>query len=307
MSLMSAAEAGETPGTSPVMARRRLRVATAGQDGPPVDGTVVDGTVVDGTVMDGTVMDGTVMDGTGATGGGRAGGSAGEGFVAAAAGHPGGPAAGGRLTVTQVRVARQVSVRTLRTGGSRAGTRPADPARPAARAASARRVTVPRAGAKTSGVRTTSVRRVSTGAVSVTAGRVRAAGVQQVSVRSASLRRAAGRPATAAGAEPGRLRLTRRGRRAVAVLAMLVAMGAATLIWAAAAGGAQASGRDAPRGSGYGGMTQVVVQPGQTLWSIAAAAEPSANPWTVVQQIIDANALSGARVQAGQLLWVPKG
>jgi LysM repeat protein len=54
-------------------------------------------------------------------------------------------------------------------------------------------------------------------------------------------------------------------------------------------------------------MTQVVVQPGQTLWSIAAAAEPSANPWTVVQQIIDANALSGARVQAGQLLWVPKG
>ena len=219
----------------------------------------------------------------------------------------GGPAVGARLTVTQVRVARQVSVRTLRTSGSRAGTRPADPPRPAARAASARRVTAPRAGVKTSGVRTASVRRVSAGAVSVTAGRVRAAGVQQVSVRSASLRRAGGPPVPAAGAEPGRLRLTRRGRRVVAVLAMLVAVGAATLIWAAAAGGAQASGRDVPRGSGYGGMTQVVVQPGQTLWSIAAAAEPSANPWTVVQQIIDANALSGARVQAGQLLWVPKG
>jgi nucleoid-associated protein YgaU len=156
-------------------------------------------------------------------------------------------------------------------------------------------------------MRTASVRRVSAGAVSVTAGRVRAAGVQQVSVRSASLRRVGGPSAPAAGAEPGRLRLTRRGRRVVAVLAMLVAMGVATLIWAAAAGGAQASGRDVPRGSGYGGMTQVVVQPGQTLWSIAAAAEPSANPWTVVQQIIDANALSGARVQAGQLLWVPKG
>jgi hypothetical protein len=283
MSLMSAAEAGETPGTSPVMARRRLRVAAAGQDGPPVDGELVDGTIV----VDGLpVHDAPVDD---------------------APDQRGGPAAGGRLTVTQVRVARQVSVRTLRTSGSRAGTRPADPPRPATRAASARRVTAPRAGVKTSGVRTASVRRVSAGTVSVTAGRVRAAGVQQVSVRSASLRRAGGPPAPAAGAEPDRLRLTRRGRRVVAVLAMLVAMGAATLIWAAAAGGAQASGRDVPRGSGYGGMTQVVVEPGQTLWSIAAAAEPSANPWTVVRQIIDANALSGARVQAGQLLWVPKG
>jgi LysM repeat protein len=54
-------------------------------------------------------------------------------------------------------------------------------------------------------------------------------------------------------------------------------------------------------------MTQVVVQPGQTLWSVAAAAEPSANAWAVVQQIIDVNALSSANVQAGELLWVPKG
>jgi hypothetical protein len=288
MSLMSAAEAGETPGTSPVMARRRLRVAAAVQGGPPAGGGVVDGTVVvDGWPADDTPADDTPADDTPV--------------------RQSEPAAGGRLTVTQVRVARQVSVRTLRTSGSRTGTRPADPPRPAARAASARRVTTPRAGVKTLGVRTASVRRVSTGRVSVTAGRARAAGVQQVSVRSASLRRAGGPAVPAAGAEPGRLRLTKRGRRVAAVLAMLVAMGVATLIWAAAAGGAQASGRDAPRGSGYGGMTQVVVQPGQTLWSIAAAAEPSANPWTVVQQIIDANALSGARVQAGQLLWVPKG
>jgi hypothetical protein len=284
MSLMSAAEAGETPGTSPVMARRRLRVAAAGQDGPSADGGLVDGMIV----VDGPPVDDAPVDD--------------------APDQRGGPAVGARLTVTQVRVARQVSVRTLRTSGSRAGTRPADPPRPAARASSARRVTAPRAGVKTAGVQhTASVRRVSAGAVSVTAGRVRAAGVQQVGVRSASLRRAGGPPAPAAGAEPGRLRLTRRGRRVVAVLAMLVAAGAATLIWAAAAGGAQASGRDVPRGSGYAGMTQVVVQPGQTLWSIAAAAEPSANPWTVVQQMIDANALSGARVQAGQLLWVPKG
>jgi LysM repeat protein len=54
-------------------------------------------------------------------------------------------------------------------------------------------------------------------------------------------------------------------------------------------------------------MTQIVVRPGQTLWSIAAAAEPSADPRIVIQQIIDANALGGNTIRAGQLLWVPKG
>jgi LysM repeat protein len=54
-------------------------------------------------------------------------------------------------------------------------------------------------------------------------------------------------------------------------------------------------------------MTQIVVQPGQTLWSIALSAEPSANTQTVVQQIADANALGGTSLKAGQLLWVPKG
>jgi nucleoid-associated protein YgaU len=133
--------------------------------------------------------------------------------------------------------------------------------------------------------------------------------VQQASLRAARLQRASVQTVRegAQAAGPGQLRLTRRGRRAVAVSAMLAAIGTATLIWASAAGGAQTTRHDGPAGAGYRGMTQVVVRPGQTLWSIAAAAEPSANPWTVVQQIIDANALSGARVQAGQLLWVPRG
>ncbi len=60
-------------------------------------------------------------------------------------------------------------------------------------------------------------------------------------------------------------------------------------------------------GAGYRGMTSIVVKPGQTLWSIAVSAEPSANPWVVIRQIIDANALSGASVRSGQLLWVPRG
>jgi LysM repeat protein len=54
-------------------------------------------------------------------------------------------------------------------------------------------------------------------------------------------------------------------------------------------------------------MTQIVVQPGQTLWSLASATEPAADTQVVVQQIIDANALGGTSLRAGQLLWVPRG
>ena len=108
----------------------------------------------------------------------------------------------------------------------------------------------------------------------------------------------------------GPVRLTRRGRLVVGGLALAVAALAALLLSLAASGGALAASHGAAShgaaGTGYQGMRQVVVQPGQTLWSIAAAAEPSENLWAVVQQIINVNALSGAGIQTGQLLWVPK-
>jgi hypothetical protein len=68
----------------------------------------------------------------------------------------------------------------------------------------------------------------------------------------------------------------------------------------------QASSGHATSGSPYQGMTQIVVRPGQTLWSVAAAAEPSNDPWDVVQQIINVNALNGPEIHAGELLWIPK-
>jgi LysM domain len=111
----------------------------------------------------------------------------------------------------------------------------------------------------------------------------------------------------AAASRPAPLRLTRRGRAVVAVLTVLAAAAVVTLLWLAAAGGAQAASHGQPAGAGFQGMTRVVVRPGQTLWSIAASAQPSANPWAVIQQITDANALSGTSVHAGQLLWVPQG
>jgi LysM domain-containing protein len=106
---------------------------------------------------------------------------------------------------------------------------------------------------------------------------------------------------------PGALRLTRRGRLVVAGFAMLLVIVAATVLWMTAAGSVQASSQGGPAASPYQGMTQVMVKPGQTLWSIAAAAEPSANTWAVVQQVTEVNALNGTTVHAGQLLWVPKG
>jgi hypothetical protein len=92
----------------------------------------------------------------------------------------------------------------------------------------------------------------------------------------------------------------------VTVLALLAACAVAMVLWLSEAGGAQASSHGQPAGAGYQGMTRVVVEPGQTLWSIASAAEPTANTQSVIQQIIDANALGRATIYAGQLLWVPK-
>jgi hypothetical protein len=119
--------------------------------------------------------------------------------------------------------------------------------------------------------------------------------------------RATGPPATArpaSGVARTGLRLTRRGRIVVAALVIIGATMAALLITLLASGGAQATNHGAARG-GYQGMHQVVVQPGQTLWSIAAAAEPSADPRTVIQEIMTANALAGPGISAGQQLWVP--
>jgi LysM domain-containing protein len=124
-----------------------------------------------------------------------------------------------------------------------------------------------------------------------------------MSVMSASQ---AAHQATAAGrAAP--LRLTRRGRVVLAALAAVLAVIVLTLLSAGQAGGAQVSGGRPAARAGYRNLTQVVVQPGQTLWSIASTAEPAADPRLVIQQIIAANALGGSSIRAGQLLWVPKG
>ena len=92
------------------------------------------------------------------------------------------------------------------------------------------------------------------------------------------------RPAGArAGSAP--LRLTRRGRIVVTVVAILLATVVVTVIGMAAPGGAQAANHGRV-GAGYAGMHQIVVRLGQTLWSVAVQAEPSADPRLVISQIM---------------------
>jgi LysM domain len=216
------------------------------------------------------------------------------------------------LRVREVRVVREASIRTLRAGASRssaAQARAASQARTAQilavtcdqAAAEARAAAgMPPAGSMPSGNSArlaASTRPAAAQTRVVTRSRV-AAQVRATRTRTVSHR----------ARRPGAVRLTRRGRLVVAGFATLVVIAAVTLLWMTVAGSAAASSRGGlAHGSPYQGMHQVMVRPGQTLWSIAVAAEPSANAWAVVQRITEVNALNGPEVHAGQLLWVPNG
>jgi len=93
----------------------------------------------------------------------------------------------------------------------------------------------------------------------------------------------------------------------VAILLAAASLLLAALAWMAIAARAQAADSGTPPGAVYRNLTSVVVHPGQTLWSIASQAEPSADPRVVMQEIIDLNALQGSSVEPGQRLWVPHG
>jgi hypothetical protein len=119
------------------------------------------------------------------------------------------------------------------------------------------------------------------------------------------------RPATAPSRVPvrraRRTRLTRRGRRLVFVSVVLLVVAMITPVLLAVASGAQAANHGVPPSAVRAGLRQVVVTPGQSLWSIALRAEPKADPRVVVQQIMDYNALGSQVVVPGESLWVPRG
>jgi len=92
----------------------------------------------------------------------------------------------------------------------------------------------------------------------------------------------------------------------VGALVVIAIAGIAAMIWVAVAGRAQAAGHVRPGTPAAHSMLRVVVRPRDTLWSIAAKADPTADPRIVIQQIVDDNALSGTAISVGQVLWVPR-
>jgi LysM domain len=102
---------------------------------------------------------------------------------------------------------------------------------------------------------------------------------------------------------PVPLRLTRRGRLVLAALAALLV----TVVSLLAANAAQATNHALPPGAARQDLVQVVVGPGQSLWSVAESTDPDQDTRAVVQQIVEINGLSSDMVFAGQQLWVPRG
>jgi len=112
-----------------------------------------------------------------------------------------------------------------------------------------------------------------------------------------------GAPSARRGEAPAPLRLTRRGRVVVTVAAALLV----TVISLLAAGVAQATNDGPSPRAARQNLVQVIVRPGQSLWSVAESADPRQDTRAVIQQIIDLNSLNGDTVFAGQQLWVPRG
>jgi Tfp pilus assembly protein FimV len=106
-----------------------------------------------------------------------------------------------------------------------------------------------------------------------------------------------------AATAPAPLRLTRRGR-ALARLAALVAVVALGIGLMVAATGAFGSAAAGTRPTAPATRT-IVVQPGQTLWSIAAQVAPTADRRDTIARIVELNALANSSVSAGARIAVP--
>jgi len=96
-------------------------------------------------------------------------------------------------------------------------------------------------------------------------------------------------------ARPG-VRLTRRGQLASAVAVLAIAV--VTLVGVAGRVGSLDGSAPLPASA----PSQVVVAPGETLWSIAERVAPQRDPRTVVAQIRRLNGMPSADVRAGQTL-----
>jgi|GEM_PF-1224742 len=109
--------------------------------------------------------------------------------------------------------------------------------------------------------------------------------------------RSGGTRSAAKSLTAGHIRLTRRGRLALlvaAVLCMLLGFSLGNAL-------SFTAGSISPPAASH----SIVVQPGQTLWGLATQVAPHADPRATVQQIIVLNHLASTGLQAGETLSVP--
>ncbi len=97
------------------------------------------------------------------------------------------------------------------------------------------------------------------------------------------------------------IKLTRRGRLLLTTLSfgLMLAISLISLF-----GIATTSAR-ATNETSNSGTTQIVVAPGETLWTIAARVNPEIDPRAVIEDIKALNVINGSEVYAGQVLLVP--
>lgn len=103
---------------------------------------------------------------------------------------------------------------------------------------------------------------------------------------------------SASGRPRPRVRLTRRARRLVFVLALFGAVLLGSLVGSLVSGG----GGEA---LDLVGVSSVVVQPGDTLWSIAESVADGNDIRAVVDRIQQLNGLEGSDLAPGQILQLP--
>jgi hypothetical protein len=94
------------------------------------------------------------------------------------------------------------------------------------------------------------------------------------------------------------VRLTARGRAAVFFLLSVVTL----LLVIIAVGGSSADASDTQGGPA---TASVVVQAGDSLWTIAKSLQPNADPRSMMQTLAELNGLQGADLTPGQQLIVP--
>jgi len=125
-------------------------------------------------------------------------------------------------------------------------------------------------------------------------------------VRSAGSARPARATATAprAAATKPQVRLTRRGRL-VGAAALVLAVAALLLGAMAVLLGPMATPAAAGAAASHPAAATYVVQPGQTLWAIATAIAPNADPRETITTLREANNLTTSDVYAGQRLVIP--